>query len=261
MSHWENAALLLVGHGSSRVTTSRKVTARLAQAIRERALFAEVQECFWKEPPFLSIDLVQASTVFVVPNFAGEGRFTGQLIPQKLGLTGTCTERLGRRIIYTRPVGTHPAMATMLKDRAERLCVAQNIKPAATGLLVIGHGSSRPDGSNLTPERVAAAIRETGCFAEVTAAFLEQAPHVADWQRLVAAPNVVAAPLLISEGMHARDDLPACFGLAYPSGGPSLVGDRRVWLMGGIGQDGEVIEIILDQIRAADSVVRNGGHE
>ena len=254
MKQWEDAALLLVGHGSSRVKTSRQATARLAEAIRQRSLFAEVQECFWREPPFLSLDLVTASTVFVVPNFSGEGLFTGQLIPQKLGLTGACTGRSGRRIIYARPVGAHPALAAMLKSRAEGLCAAQDVSPAATALLVVGHGSSRPEGSSVTPERVAATIRDTGHFAEVATAFIEQAPRVADWRRLIAAPNVVVAPLLISEGMHARNDLPPLFGLAAAtSGGPSLIDGRRVWLMGGIGQDAQVIEMILDQVRAAEA--------
>ena len=248
---WNKAALLLVGHGSSRLTASRLATARLAEAIRGMALFAEVQECFWKEQPLLSLDLVRAQTVYVVPNFAGEGSFTRRLIPQKLDLSGQLSTVRGRRVVYCEPVGCHPAIPGLLRRRAEELCAGHGLDPARVALLIVGHGS-RSGGVSRTPEAIAAALRAAGRFAEVATAYIEQAPWVADWPAAVDAAQVIVAPLLISEGMHASEDLPPLFGLRAPVGGPAAAAGRSVWLMGGIGRDPEVAEVILDQVRRAD---------
>jgi sirohydrochlorin cobaltochelatase len=253
MDVWRDAALLLVGHGSSRQRASRAATTCVADDIRRRGLFAEVVECFWKEPPFLALDLVAAPRVYVVPNFAGEGLFTRHLIPERLGLAGRRTRLPGREVIYTEPVGCHPGVASLLRRRAEALCAAHAVDPAAVALLLIGHGSSRPGGSTTTPEAVATAIRAAGRFGEVAALFIEQAPRVAEWPRLVAAANIIAAPLLISEGMHVRGDLPPLFGLDRPEQGPGRVAGRRTWLTGGIARFPEVADMVLDQVRAAEA--------
>jgi len=253
MTEWNKAALLLVGHGSSRVTSSREATCRLAESLRRQALFAEVRECFWKEAPYLSLDLVAAPQVYVVPNFAGEGVFTRKLIPDKLELSGRLTTLPGRRIVYTEPVGSHPGMPALLRCRAESLCAANAIAAEDTALVIIGHGSRRPGGASGTPEAVAANLRAGSRFAEVVTTYIEQEPRVADWPALVRSRHVIAAPLLISEGMHASEDLPPLFGLSEPQGGPVEMAGRRVWLMGGIGRDPEVVDIILDQIRRAEA--------
>ncbi|WP_158240782.1 CbiX/SirB N-terminal domain-containing protein [Telmatospirillum siberiense] len=255
MTLWNEAALLLVGHGSSRLATSRQATDRLVEAIRRRGLFAEVRGCFWKEAPFLSLDLVRAKTVYVVPNFAGEGAFTQRLIPERLGITGTLSRLGDRRLVYTRPVGCHPRLPELLCRRAEELCRDHRVAPQSAGLLIIGHGSRRPGGVSATPEAVAATLRGEEVFAEVATAYLEQAPFVADWPQLVAARHVLVAPWLVSEGMHASEDLPPHFGMSAPRGGPVEIHGRTVWLMDGIGRDDEVVEMILDHIRQAETAV------
>lgn len=253
MNEWKDGALLLVGHGSSRLVTSRQATDRLAEAIRRRGLFAEVVACFWKEAPILSLDLVKARTVYVVPNFAGEGSFTRRLIPERLGITGILSQVEGRRLIYTEPVGCHPHLRDLLCLRAEALCRKNHIAPESAGLLIIGHGSRQPGGVSATPEAVAQTLRSKGRFAEVATAYLEQAPFVADWPQRVTAGQVIVAPWLVSEGMHASEDLPPHFGLRTPSGGPVSIHGRTVWLMDGIGRDAEVVEMILDHIRRAEA--------
>lgn len=251
MDHWKTAGLLLVGHGSSRWSSGHETTARLAAVIRERGLFGEVQDCYWKEPPFLSLDLLAARRVYVVPNFAGEGIFTRSLLPERLGLTGPVTQCGDRTIVYCDPVGSHPRIAELLHRRVDDHCRRQGIDPQRTAILLIAHGS-RSGQPSKTPLAVAAALAARAGFAEVTTAFIEQPPLVADWPALVASPVVIAAPLLIAEGRHAREDLPPLFGLNETSGGPADVAGRTVWLMPGIGRDPEVVSLILDQVRAAD---------
>jgi sirohydrochlorin cobaltochelatase len=252
LTRWKDAALLLVGHGSSRLATSREATDRLAEAIGRRGLFAEVEACFWKEAPFVSLDLVKAKTVYVVPNFAGEGVFTRQLIPQKLGITGTLSTVDGRRLIYTEPVGCHPHLPELLRVRAEDLCRRDTIDRQTAGLLIVGHGSRQPGGVSATPEAVAAAVRGQGVFGQVATAYLEQAPFVGDWPRLIDADHVIVAPWLISRGMHASEDLTHHFGLSPPESGPASAHGRTVWLLDAIGSDEEVVEMILDHIGHAE---------
>lgn len=249
---WADAALLLVGHGSSRIATSRIATERLARGLTDLGLFAEVRACFWKEEPVVSLDLVSARRVFVVPNFAGDGIFTRELIPGKLGLRGISTTLGDRQVIYTAPVGCHSGLADLLKRRALACCRQNGISPGNTAILVIGHGSRRPGQISSTPAQVAARLAADGDFAEVRAAYIEQDPAVGGWPDLVSAPFVLAQPLLVSEGMHASEDLPPLFGLQKPTGGPAFIAGRKVWLLDGIGRDPEVVSMILDQVRAAE---------
>ncbi|HVI50907.1 MAG TPA: CbiX/SirB N-terminal domain-containing protein [Candidatus Sulfotelmatobacter sp.] len=250
MSDWKDAALLLVGHGSSKTPNARQAASRLAERLRALNLFAEVRACFWKEEPFVSLDLVRSRIVHVVPYFSGAGVFTKKLIPERLGLTGRVSEIAGRTVYYSEPVGTHPEIPCLLCRRAHELCRVNGIKATDATLLMIAHGSSKPGGSSGTPEAVAERLRRDAGFAEVAIAYIEQEPFVCDWPKLVSTRHVIGAPLLVSEGMHASQDLPPLFGLTAPEGGPSEIGRHLVWLMGGIGRDPEVAQIILDLITA-----------
>jgi sirohydrochlorin cobaltochelatase len=197
----------------------------------------------------VSLDLIATPDLYIVPLFAGHGKHTDQLIPQALGLTGKLTHCDGRTIRYCPPLGTHPAIPQLLGRRAAELCHRENVNPAKTTLLLIAHGSST-GGASQTPDMVAHALRAMNIFAEVVVAYIEQAPAVHDWPNLVHTAMVIAVPLLISDGMHANDDLPPLFGLDKSTGGPAKIHGHRVWLMGGIGHDGELEQMTLDLVRA-----------
>lgn len=221
----ETASLLLVAHGSTRHPAAADGLYRVAERLQPR--FAHVDIAFWRQEPVLSPDHLRAGKVFVVPYFAGLGKHTEQLIPERLGLPGKPD------ITYCPPVGCHPALPGLIHRRA--LAAAED--PSRTTLLLIGHGS-REGGANRTPEAIAETLRGLGGFAEVATAYLEQAPFAADWRGLVRFPSVVAQPLLLSAGMHASDDLP-----------PLFAGSDAV-LLQGIGDEAEIAAMILDQIEA-----------
>lgn len=246
---WRRAALVLVGHGSVRNPDSRIPTERLADALRRRALFAEVHACFWKESPLAAdfLDQVAAAEIYVVPNFAGAGILTGERIPRAMGLTGPLTLRGGRLIHYAEPVGSHPRIPGLALRRVAAIVEANRLPAAETCLLLIGHGSRRPGVSSATVEATAARLAAS-CPWQVVTAYLEQEPRVADWPRLTSRPCVVAAPLLIAEGLHGSEDLPPLFGLGRGAAGPARVAGRTVWLCRGIGSDPEIAEIILDRV-------------
>ncbi len=246
-----------MGHGSARNADSSAPTRRLAAEIAARGLFGEVLAVFHKEAPFMAdaFDLVSAHEVFVVPNFAGEGYYTREMIPARMGLTGRLTRREdGRRILYTDPVGTHPRIAALLRRRADDVVAAHGLDPAETCLLLVGHGSSRPGGSGGTAEALAARIRADGRYGQVATAFLEQAPFVADWPALVNRRDVIGVPLLIAQGLHGSEDLPPLFGLTAGETGPADIHGHRVWYCRGIGHDPEILDIVLDQVAACEAL-------
>lgn len=246
------AALLLIGHGSARNQQSRVPTERLAEELRRRGLFAQVEACFLKEPPLIADALARLSapTVIAVPNLAGEGPLVRNDIPRMLGLTGDePTGRDGRRILYTRPVGSHPRIPDLIRRRVTGLITSQRLSPDEVCLLLVGHGSSRPGGAATTAQAIAAALRDSAFVGTVALAYLEQAPFVADWRALTAARTVIVAPLLIAEGLHGSEDLPPLFGLTPGQGGPAAIDGRRVWLCPGIGADPDIADLILDRVQ------------
>lgn len=258
MPDWRASALVLVGHGSTRNRASRLPTEHLADKLRTRALFAEVRACFLKEKPFLggALDDLSAATAYVVPNFAGQGYLTREVVPREMGLTGPVTHRTGRNprlVHYAAPVGTHPRIPQILRTRALTILQDLGVRPREACILLIGHGSGRPGGSAETPEAIAAALRSAGDFGEVRTAYLEQEPRVADWSRTVRSRYVVVAPLLVAEGLHGSEDLPPLFGMEPGRTGAGEAAGRLIWFCGGIGSGEDIVDIVLDLVRACDA--------
>src|SRR5437870_3077968 len=122
-----DAALLIVGHGSTVNPDSSAPSLAQAAAIRERGIFLAVACVFWKEEPSLRDALLlfpdqDIREVYVVPNFISEGYFTQTVIPRELELNGRLTTRPNGQIWkYCDPVGNHPAMTELLLQRAREI--------------------------------------------------------------------------------------------------------------------------------------------
>jgi sirohydrochlorin cobaltochelatase len=190
--------------------------------------------------------------VYVVPNFAGEGYFSRQLIPEQLGLTGRVTKIGGRKIIYCDPVGSHPAIADLVQDHGLDLCELNLLRPEQTALLMIRHGSPRAGEADAMSGYIADSIRKAGRFAEVVTTYIEQEPFVADWPSLLDSPTVIATPMLVGDGHHASLQLPPLFNLTRPDGGPVSVAGRTVWLTPSLWHDPGMVDIALDLVASAD---------
>ena len=146
-----NAALLIVGHGSTVNPDSSAPTLAHAEEIRRRGIFGDVQCAFWKEEPSLrdAIFLFDPETiknVYVVPNFISEGYFTQTVIPRELELNGRVTKRANGQIWnYGEPVGNHPLMTELLVQRARD--IAPGIAENETSLLIVAHGTDLNENS------------------------------------------------------------------------------------------------------------------
>ena len=262
-----DAALLILGHGSTENPDSSDPTWHHVQAIRKLGPFAEVHCAFWKEEPtFRQIrPAFDSREIYVVPNFISEGYFTQEVIPRELELTGRTTVFSdGTMAHYCDPVGIHPSMTDLLLRRAREIA-GPDTPLSETSLIVAGHGTSLNANSAAAIRDQVGRIREREpAYAEVLDAYMEETPFVADWDRLASAPNVVVVPFFISDGLHSYQDIPVMLGIEdSPSAAasrnavfrqnPRRLRDRTLFYSGAIGADPSMVGVILDQVAWFDA--------
>ena len=267
MNSHPDAALLIVGHGSTVNPDSSAPSLAHAAEIRRRGIFAEVQCCFWKEEPSLRDALLMfqeggIKEVYVVPNFISEGYFTQTVIPRELELSGRTTERIdGQRWHYCEPVGNHASMTEVLLERARE--VAPGVPESETSLLIVGHGTNLNDNSAVAAKREVEAIRQLNRYAAVLNTYMEEAPLISDWAKLTVTPNVVVVPFFIADGLHSYEDIPVLLGIeAAPAGSaserqragevfrhnPHHLHGRALYYASAIGTDARFADVILEQV-------------
>jgi len=257
-----DAALLLLGHGSTLNADSSAPTYQHAEEIRRRGVFAEVHVGFWKEEPNFRQALRQTScrTVYVVPNFISSGYFTEQVIPRELGLTGPITRIDKQDVYYCQPVGLSPAMTDALLRRAQEVITAsgESCDPKSTCLFICGHGTSLNDNSTKIIHEQAKIIRARGLYADCQGVLMEQRPFVKDWRTLTTCPTVIVVPFFISDGLHSYEDIPVLLGLTHNMRekgftNPHREGERRLWYAPAIGTEPLIAEVILDSVSRFDA--------
>jgi sirohydrochlorin cobaltochelatase len=256
------SALILVGHGSTVNADSSAPTFQHADEIRRRGVFGEVHCCFWKEEPsFREIFfLVEKEDVYVVPNFISHGYFTETIIPREMELSGPITIQGSRTIKYCEPVGGDPRMVELLLRRARE--VAPDVPPYQSSLLVVGHGTSLNERSAEAAQEQVRLIRERGDYAEVSEAYMEEAPFIAEWRKNTTQPNVIVVPFFISDGLHSYQDIPVLLGLDAKSavgspqeagrGRPHRLEGRNLYYARSIGTETLMAEIVLDTVERFD---------
>ncbi len=215
-------SLVLVGHGSHLNGDSASAVYRYAELLRQRGLFGEVIESYWKEEPSLRqvLRTTSSTDVTVIPMFISEGYFTETVIPRELGLGhqgpvppgGIARVIGGHTVRYTLPYGVHPAMQQVILERARE--ALPEFSAQDTALIVLGHGTTRNENSNRVIHQNAAALRELGLFAEVHALFLDEEPKVTDWASRIQAPRIIVVPFFASEGWHTQETIPEDLNLS-----------------------------------------------
>ncbi len=260
-----DAALLIVGHGSTQNPDSSPPTHLHADAIRARGIFGEVGCAFWKEEPGLreAAYLFEKPVVYVVPNFISEGYFTTNVIPRELELSGPITKRADGTVWkYCEPAGSHARMTDLLLRRARE--VAPGVDESEASLLIVGHGTGLNDNSAVAAKEQVRRLRERTRYAEVLATYMEEEPLISKWDELTTAPNVVVVPFFISDGLHSYQDIPVLLGLeSEPTAAasqrtifrqnPRELRGRRLFYASAIGTEPLFADIILDQVAAFDA--------
>ena len=268
------AALLIVGHGSTVNPDSSSPSLAQAAVIRSRGLFREVACAFWKEEPSLRdarllFDEPEIREVYVVPNFISEGYFTQTVIPRELELDGRLTIRPNGQVWkYCEPVGNHPGVTELLLQRARD--IAPDVPEEETSLLIVGHGTALNDNSAVAAKRQVAKIGALGRYAAVQAAYMEEPPLISEWARLTKTRNVVVVPFFISDGLHSYQDIPVLLGIEpAPTAAasqrelfrrnPHRLHDRDVYYTSAIGTAPRFADIIVGQAAFFDQTALDLG--
>lgn len=269
---FSDAALVLVGHGSTLNAESSAPTYQHADALRQRGLFAQVIPCFWKLEPSIAAVLrgVYARRIFVVPLFISEGYFTEEVIPRELGLCRpgqTAFPRVQQRgeqtIHYCGPVGTHESMTAVLLARAREVVEKHPFprapKPEETTLFIAGHGTGNNENSRKSIERQAELIHARNLYAAVHAVFMEEDPRIGDCYSLARTRSIVIVPFFISDGLHSYEDIPVMLGELEPVvkaryqnhrptwRNPTEKHGKHVWYSASIGSEPQLAEVILER--------------
>jgi sirohydrochlorin cobaltochelatase len=272
---FSDAALVLIGHGSTLNADSAAPTYQHADELRRRGIFAQVQEAFWKQEPFICGVLrgVFAPRVFIVPLFISEGYFTEEVIPRELGFCARgrrdfarVQQRGGQTLHYCGPVGTHPGMTEVILARAREVVAknaAQPPPPRDTTLFIAGHGTGNNENSRKAIERQVELIRARSEYAEVHPVFMEEEPRIGDCWRLAHTADLVMVPFFISDGLHSYEDIPVMLGAPadevqarFRRGEPTWINPterdgKRLWYSAGIGSEPHLATVILDRVREA----------
>ncbi|MEM1158413.1 MAG: CbiX/SirB N-terminal domain-containing protein [Verrucomicrobiota bacterium] len=253
---WQDAALLLLGHGSTTNPDSSQPTLRHAATIRRRELFSEVATAFWKEAPFFSevLHQINAEHVYVVPNFISEGYYTKGIIPREFRMTGRLSHTEGKSLYYCNPVGGHPAMTQALLSQAREVLAASRIEPSAVDLVLVGHGTLKNKKSTEAIKRQVERIAKMKLFRQCTDAYMEEAPLISQWEQLTDSDQVVVVPFFIADGLHSYEDIPELMGLTksedaddFPC--PTSLRGKSLWYARSIGNQAEMVSVILDMVR------------
>lgn len=259
-----DSALLIVGHGSTENPDSSTPYFEHADEIRSRGLFAEVHCCFWKEEPSMreALYMIDAPEVYVVPDFISEGYFTQEVIPRELELDGPTTVVHGKTIHYCLPVGIHPTMTTLIRQRAKE--VAPEAKPEQTTLIITGHGTGlNSNSTKAIKDQVELIAQSDAGYAHVTDAYMEEQPFIAKWDELGNTPNVIVVPFFIADGLHSYQDIPVMLGIEKEVGpaaserevfrqNPYHLRDKTLYYTSAIGTERLMADVILDQVADFD---------
>lgn len=249
-------ALVVAGHGSHLNPESGTPIFQHADTVRQTDYFDEVRESFWKEEPAFReiLRTLTSQTVYVVPLFMSEGYFVDHVIPRELRLTDECTLDVDKAVSYTRPVGTHASMASIILHRAESVTNNPTVG-AGYGLAVVGHGTKRHAGSARSTRDHVSTIDRLNRFDEVRALFMDEPPYIGEITSHFSTKDVIVVPLFISDGLHTHEDIPAAIGLKSIGKAqyavPSIVEGTRIWYAGAVGTDPRLADVVL--IRAAEA--------
>ena len=273
---FSDAALVIIGHGTTLNADSGAPVFQHAAELRRRACFAAVREGFWKQDP----QVVEVSRelrlprVFFVPLFVSEGYFSEEVIPRALGFppsTAGSPARVMRRgeqtLVYCKPVGTHNRITEVLLARAreviEQFPFPRAPKPSDTTLFIAGHGTEQNENSRLAIERQVNRIQSLGHYAAVHSIFLEEEPRIPSCYGLARTKNLVVVPFFISGGLHVNEDIPVLLGeperlvkqrlqAGQPTWrNPTEKQDKRVWYAPSVGSESRLADVVFERAREA----------
>ena len=214
--------IVLMAHGSteSANATIHQLATDVASAVNADCVTA----AFLNGSPRITdvLEEFDPGQVTVVPIMTSNGYYLGKL-PELL--RENCNyESLD--VSITPVVGTHQDMAVAMSQRLDTWLQRQQLDPAQTTVVVIGHGTARNANSCQSTLDLVEHLQALNQWEnlEFQPAFLDQQPALKQVVAEVTRPNVIALPFLISPGPHLVEDVTAALGME--KGRFPLIGQR-----------------------------------
>ncbi len=154
------------------------------------------------EDALASVASAGSTDILVYPFFMSDGYFVEKVLPQRIRDAG----HEGKARILP-PLGLDPGLPSLMLETALKSAGEAGFDPAASRLLVVGHGSQGSRASALATELIALKLANKAVFSDVTAAFLEEPPFVRESLEGERPPTVVAG-FFSGDGLHAAQDVP-----------------------------------------------------
>jgi sirohydrochlorin ferrochelatase len=198
-------AVLVAAHGERTPGAQNENARRVAQALSERGLVAEVGTGFISGQPSIAdaLGALTSPRIMVYPLFASSGYFSRDRLVQLLDEGN----RQGREVELLTPLGLDQGMPDFIIARAKDVARDHGFVPEASTVMLLAHGSRRNAASREAAEWVAREVESRGVFHNVRIALLEEHPFVRDAADGVAEPIVVVG-LFSGEGLHGARDAP-----------------------------------------------------
>lgn len=198
-------ALIICSHG---VDGAPGAATAHAARLRERKLFEDVTAACLSGTPEIgaAIDAATAARIVVVPFLMAAGRAYRSKLPVRIAQV-----RHPERVSLSEPVGTHPAIAELVESQAVALASARGWAPGDVLLVVAAHGTARDPESGVAARAQAGQIARSRHFAAVEAAYLDEAPSIADLLAGRTARHAIGVGLFADAGPHGGGDAEAPF--------------------------------------------------
>ena len=198
-------ALLIAAHGERQPGATNEGVARIAQAVRDRAIVSEVAVGFINGAPGVPEALagLAARRVIVYPLFAANGYFTRDRLVQLIDeATGEA-----REIEMLAPLGLDPGLPELVVGLIERVALENSFAPASSTAILLAHGSRRNPASREATELMARKVGECAICRDVAVAFLEEPPDLEEAMRSIEGPAIVVG-MFSGYGLHVARDAP-----------------------------------------------------
>ena len=198
-------AVLVAAHGERTPGAENANARRVAQALSDRGLVAEIGVGFISGTPSIAEALraLTSPRIIVYPLFASSGYFSRDRLVQLLDEGN----RQNRELALLTPLGLDQGMPDFVIARASGTCRDHGFAPKASTIILLAHGSRRNSASREAAEWVARGIQGRSTFGDVRIALLEEHPFLHEAAEGVVGPLVVVG-LFSGEGLHGARDAP-----------------------------------------------------
>jgi len=283
-------ALVLAAHGSRNEPAVNEQIRQLARRLSEFLPFDEVAVAFHQGSPAFSevLDTLKSKVVTVIPYMTSAGYYCDTVLPRELARSPRFDSA---NVQITAPIGLHRDVPSLIASRAALLLESFRLVPAATALVLVGHGTPRHPASRDSTIALAAALRteprpsvrapqteprplgsgrqdwcnrkrpelhlDAPLCSEVISVFLDDVPPVEKTLALAMQPNIMVLPFLIAPGPHATIDIPKRIGIDVGAIRPpplaASIGSRRVVIDIPFGSYPGMIDLIESVARESSS--------